>query len=96
MSDDDGLASARDEARAALEAARRLQAEAAEALMRAEAAAAALNAAAGPEEAEAVADDVRLVAASGSGAEQSAAPVAQDTVAPDALASGPIAPDAPA
>ncbi|PPF16115.1 helicase HerA-like domain-containing protein [Rathayibacter sp. AY1A7] len=91
MSDDDGLASARDEARAALEAARRLQAEAAEALARAEAAAAALNAAAGPEEAEAVADDARLVAASGSGAEQSAAPVA-----PDAVASGPIAPDADA
>ncbi|PPG56806.1 hypothetical protein C5C69_15365, partial [Rathayibacter sp. AY1C7] len=91
MSDDDGLASARDEARAALEAARRLQAEAAEALARAEAAAAALNAAAGPEEAEAVADDVRLVAASGSGAEQSAAPVA-----PDAVDSGPIVPDADA
>ncbi|AND17311.1 helicase HerA-like domain-containing protein [Rathayibacter tritici] len=44
MSDDDALASARDEARVALDAARRLQAEAAEALARAEAAAAALNA----------------------------------------------------
>lgn len=46
MSMDEGLASARDDARAALEAARRLQAEAALALQRAEAAAAALDAAA--------------------------------------------------
>ncbi|SMH45998.1 hypothetical protein SAMN06295885_2668 [Rathayibacter oskolensis] len=62
MSIDDGLASARDDARAALDAARALQAEAARALERAEAAAAALGAVAGPEEAAAVVDDVRLVA----------------------------------
>ncbi|QHC65989.1 DUF853 family protein [Rathayibacter sp. VKM Ac-2759] len=63
MSNDDGLASARDDARAALEAARALQAQAAAALERAEAAAAALEAVSGPEEAAAVVDDVRLVAA---------------------------------
>ncbi|PTL74476.1 DUF853 domain-containing protein [Rathayibacter caricis DSM 15933] len=63
MSIDDGLASARDDARAALEAARALQAEAARALERAEAAAAALGAVSGPEEASAVVDDVRLVEA---------------------------------
>lgn len=67
MSNDDALASARDDARAALEAARRLQAEAAQALARAEAAAAALGAASGPEEAAAVVDDVRLVAETPSG-----------------------------
>ncbi|MWV49204.1 DUF853 family protein [Rathayibacter sp. VKM Ac-2803] len=69
--DGDRLASARDEARAALEAARALQAQAAAALERAEAAAAALGAASGPEEAAAVVDDVRLV---------------EDAQAPDAAA----------
>ncbi|ROP45210.1 MULTISPECIES: helicase HerA-like domain-containing protein [unclassified Rathayibacter] len=96
MSNDDGLASARDDARTALEAARRLQAEAAEALARAEAAAAALEAVAGPEEAAAVVDDVRLVDG-GPGEESGPAAVPAPVEAPaPAAASAPAPSAAPA
>ncbi|MBO0984152.1 helicase HerA-like domain-containing protein [Rathayibacter sp. SD072] len=81
MTNDDGLASARDEARAALEAARALQAEAARALERAEAAAAALGAVSGPEEASAVVDDVRFVEAVQGDAAPEAVPAAPGPLA---------------
>lgn len=88
---DEGLAAARDEARAALDAARRLHAEAAEAVARAEAAAEALAAASGPEE---VAADVSVVAEP---AAEAATAEAGPTEAPEAAPTTALAtPAAPA
>lgn len=91
----EGLAAARDEARAALDAARRLQAEAAEAVARAEAAAAALAAASGPEE---VAADVSVVAeptaeaATAEAATAEAGPTEAPEAAPTTALATPAAP----